>query len=76
MKNFKSKFFYFFMYLLGIAQVFAAPHPPSPTGKGGLPPPPPGLTVDHGIIFLFILAILLGVYIINKLETKQKTPFI
>jgi hypothetical protein len=74
MKNFKSKFFYLFISLLGIAQVFAAPHPPSPTGKK--PPPPPGLAIDDGIILLFILAIFLGIYIINKLETKQKTPFI
>lgn len=74
MKNYNSKFFYVFIYLLGIAKVFAGPEPPAPTAKK--PPPPPGLDVDNGIVFLFLLAIIFGVYIIYKFQSKQKATLI
>lgn len=74
MKNFKSTFFYIFIYLLGIAPVFAAPNPPSPGGKKA--PTPPGLPIDNDVLLLITIAVLYGIYIIFKFRSKQKTPFL
>ena len=39
--------------------------PPPP-----MPPPPPGLPIDDGIIALFIVALLYGVYKFNKIRKE------
>jgi hypothetical protein len=62
------------IYLFGIFNTFAAPHPPPPNGKK--PPPPPGLPIDDNLFILLLVAILLGIYIIYKYhKLKTKTPF-
>jgi hypothetical protein len=45
--------------------------PPPPT-----PPPPPGFPIDGGLILLFLIALIYGLYKMKKVvvETKQKTP--
>ena len=51
--------------------------PPSPTQKGQElvppPPPPPGLPIDDNIIYLFIIAVMFGVFIIYRSSIKAKT---
>ena len=37
---------------------------------GGGPPPPPGLSIDSYIYFFFMLAIIYGVYALNRKKTK------
>lgn len=72
MKIIANKFFVLMIYLFGISNAFAAPHPPPPTGKR--PPPPPGLPIDENIIFLLFIAVLFGIYIIYNHNIKTKTP--
>jgi hypothetical protein len=69
MKFIKNKFFYLIIFLLGAVQIYAAPHPPSPTGKR--PPPPPGLTIDDGILLIIYIAIIYGLYIVYKYHSKK-----
>ncbi len=40
--------------------------PPPP-----MPPPPPGLPIDNGVMALFIIAMVYGIYKMNRLS-KQK----
>jgi len=72
MKIIANKFFVIMIYLLGVSNAFAAPHPPAPTGRR--PPPPPGLPIDENILFLLLIAVVLGIYIINNHNVKTKTP--
>ena len=72
MKIIANKFFILTIYLLGVSDAFAAPHPPPPTGKK--PPPPPGLPLDENIIILLMIALLFGIYIIYNHSIKTKTP--
>ena len=72
MKIIANKFFIIMIYLLGVSNAFAAPHPPPPTGKK--PPPPPGLPIDENILVLLFVAVLFGMYIIYNHNIKIKTP--
>lgn len=72
MKIIANKLFIVVIYLLGVSNAFAAPHPPPPTGKK--PPPPPGLPIDENILILLIIAVLFGIYIIYNYHIKTKTP--
>jgi hypothetical protein len=72
MKIIANKFFIIMIYLLGIVNTFAAPHPPPPNGKR--PPPPPGLPIDENILIVLFVALLLGIYIIYNHSIKIKTP--
>ena len=40
------------------------------TGCGGGPPPGPGFPIDNYIIFLFLAALVYGIYIIKKRQSK------
>ena len=49
------------------------PNPPCCTRTppcGGGPPPPPGLPVDTFIYVLFFIALVYGVYMINKMNKR------
>lgn len=49
---------------------YAAPvDPPQPT-----PPPPPGLPIDGGLLILFIISVLFGIYKIYQYNINKKTP--
>ena len=70
MKTIVNKFFVLVIYMLGLVNIYAAPHPPMPTGKK--PTPPPGLPIDENLPFLLIIAILFGMYIIYNQTLKTK----
>jgi len=72
MKIFANHFFVLIVYLLGISIAFAKPNPPVPTYK--IPPAPPGLPIDENLFVLLIIAILLGIYIIFRRQSKTKVP--
>lgn len=67
----KSKFFYIIICLLGVLQCLAAPTPPAPGAKK--PPSPPGLPIDDGLLYVFIIAIAYGLFITikNQINTKN-----
>ncbi|WP_418264261.1 hypothetical protein [Flavobacterium faecale] len=73
-----NKFYPLIAFLIGIMEIFAkndkdkgkGPPTPSPTGR---PPSPPGLPIDEGLYWLFLIAILLGIYYIYKYEIKRKS---
>jgi hypothetical protein len=72
MKTIVDRFFILIVTLLGVMNAFAAPSPPMPGAKR--PPPPPGLPIDENILFLLIIAIVFGIYIICKHQLKTKAP--
>jgi hypothetical protein len=73
MKIIINKSLIIMMYLLGIFNIFAAPHPPPPQ-NGKKPPPPPGLPIDETLFILLIIATIFGLYVIYKYQLKAKTP--
>ncbi|WP_310560257.1 hypothetical protein [Flavobacterium sp.] len=72
MKIIVNRFYITLIYLLGIFIAFAKPGPPAPNFKR--PPPPPGLPIDENILFLLVIALLFGIYIIYKQKINIKTP--
>jgi hypothetical protein len=44
--------------------------PPAPTAKK--PPPPPGLPIDDYIYILILIALVYGLYVVNKSIVKAK----
>ncbi len=70
MKTIVNKFFVLVIYMLGLVHIYAAPHPPMPTGKK--PPPPRGLPIDENLPVLLIIAVLFGIYIIYNQALKAK----
>lgn len=58
----KNFFISILLILIGLAG-FAQNEPPVPQAKG---PPAPGLPIDNGIIILFVVALIYGIYIIIK----------
>ena len=73
MKTIVNKFFVLVIYMLGLVNDYAAPHPPMPNGKA--PTPPPGLSIDENLPVLLIIAVLFGIYIIYNQFLKQKTQY-
>ncbi len=74
MKTIVNNFFVLVIFMLGLVNIYAAPHPPMPTGKAK--PPPPGLVpIDDNLPFLLIIAILFGIYIVYNQFLKQKTQY-
>jgi len=57
--------------MLTALTTYAAPPagggPPPPT-----PPPPPGLPIDGSIVLLVIVAIVYGIYTLNKFKLQSK----
>ena len=72
MKAIVYRVFVLIITLFGVTDAFAVPSPPAPGDKR--PPPPPGLPIDDHILFLLIIAILFGIYIIRKCQLKTKAP--
>lgn len=58
-----ASIFLCFIGLESMAQGSGMPPPPAP-------PPPPGLPIDGGLVVLFMVALVYGVYKIHKI-TKQ-----
>lgn len=57
-----------FLILFG-AKAYAGPTGPPPPGT-----PPPGLPIDSGILVLALVALLYGIYKLNRLKLNKKTP--
>jgi hypothetical protein len=55
------------VFIIGLSTMAQAQQgvPPPP-----MPPPPPGLPIDDGIIALFAVALLYGVYKLNKIRKE------
>ena len=71
MKTIENKFLILITYLLGLINLFAAPNPPPPNGRNQGPPPPVGLPIDEYNIFLLVLALFFGLFIIHKHTCKN-----
>ncbi|RED46293.1 hypothetical protein DFQ10_10161 [Winogradskyella eximia] len=54
------------VFLVGFVSMAQNGTPPPP-----LPPPPPGLPIDGGIIALFVVALVYGIYKMYKLSIKR-----
>lgn len=63
-KNMLASILFFFISFIAMAQ---GGTPPPPT-----PPPPPGLPVDGGIVALFCVALVFGVYKTIKISNPKK----
>lgn len=78
MKIISQRFLIVVLVLLGSIGAFAAPAPPAPPVRQGVgvppPPPDPPLPIDENLMFLFVAALLFGIYSIYKYRLKQKTP--
>lgn len=76
MESFRYKIFIFFVLLIGPLVVLAgnppSPTSSSPTGRSAAPPPPPSAPIDENLIMLFVLAIIMGCYIIYNYKQKTK----
>lgn len=72
MKNITKIFLNIFIFLLGMLNAVATPHPPAPGQRK--PPPPPGLPIDQWVWPVVILALVYGIYIIYNYQIKAKTP--
>ncbi|MGO4820239.1 MULTISPECIES: hypothetical protein [unclassified Flavobacterium] len=62
--------------MLLVMVLYAEPQPPAPANMAAAddgPQPPPGLPIDENIFVLFFMAILFGIYITYKYNSKQKT---
>lgn len=69
MKIVPNKFFVLIVFLFGAVNNYVlAAGPPPPT------PPPPPLPINQGIIILFIIGLLFGIYTIYKHKSNEKTP--
>ncbi|MBC3845805.1 hypothetical protein H8K90_05410 [Winogradskyella echinorum] len=51
---------------VGLASMAQGATPPPPG-----PPPPPGLPIDSGIIVLFVIAFVYGIYKTNKISKNK-----
>jgi len=60
-KNKLASIFFFFIGFASMAQV----GPPPPAG-----PTPPPLPIDGGIVVLFIVALVYGIYKVNKISKR------
>jgi hypothetical protein len=63
-KNILASFLFLIIGLVSMAQgPSGMPPPPAP-------PPPPGLPIDGGIIALFVIALIYGIYKLNKIRKE------
>lgn len=61
-KNMLASILFFFIGFVSMAQDM--PQPPAP-------PPPPGLPIDDGLVALFMVALIYGVYKINQISKRD-----
>ena len=61
-KNIFASILFFFVGFASMAQG-ATPPPP-------MPPPPPGLPIDGGVVVLFVVALIFGIYKSNKIAKR------
>ncbi len=73
MKAIVNKFLAFTFFLFGILNGMAKATPPAPNAKTNIPPPPPGAPINEHLLYLLILAVFFGIYIIctRNLEGKK-----
>ena len=62
-KNLLASILFFISGLVSVAQGNGTPPLPRP-------PPPPGLPIDSGIIALFVVALIFGIYKAHKLSKE------
>jgi hypothetical protein len=62
-KNMLASILFFFIGFVSMAQGGTPPPP--------MPPPPPGLPIDSGVLVLFVVALVYGVYKINGLHGQN-----
>jgi hypothetical protein len=76
MRSFQYKFFILCVLFIGPLAVLAgnppSPTSTSPTGKSAAPPPPPPLPIDENLMTLFVLAMIMGCYVIYSYKQKTK----
>ncbi|KQB43464.1 hypothetical protein RCH33_566 [Flavobacterium daejeonense] len=63
--------FFLFFFFFGI-DVLLADNPPSPSAPGI--PPPVGLPIDNGVLFMLLGAVIFGFYKIYCSIDKKKRP--
>ncbi len=61
-----NKFALVLLFLVSFASNGQTVTPPPPTG-----PPPPGFPIDSGVLILFIIAFLFGIYKASKFSKKS-----
>ena len=61
-KNMLASILFFF---IGFASMAQGSGPPPPSG-----PTPPGLPIDGGVIALFVVALIYGIYKVNKISKR------
>lgn len=61
-KTIVASILFVFTGLISVAQGNVPPPP--------APPPPPGLPIDNGLIVLFIVALVYGIFKINKISKR------
>ena len=62
---FKTTHVSILLILMSIDAMAQGATPPPP-----MPPPPPGLPIDKGLVFLFMAAIMLGIYKMSSLKKR------
>ena len=67
-KKILASILFFLVGFVSLAAQDQEPPRPSPMGS----PEPPGLPIDNGLIFLFVAAIIFGIYMTLKLSKKSK----
>jgi len=76
MKTSVNTFFIVIAFLLGSVETVAKNNPPvpNPNGRTADLDPPPNFPIDENLSFLFIFAVLLGMYIIYNSKLNTKSP--
>jgi hypothetical protein len=73
MKIISKTTFTLIAFIFGVLNALAGDPPmPNPAGRKR-PPPPPGLAIDENVVFLLLVALLFGIYIVyvNRLNKKS-----
>ena len=66
-----KRIFVIISFLVAISAVAQMHEPPQPREMATLGTPPPGLPIDDGLIILFAVALIYGVYMVLRLSKKS-----